>query len=118
MQTQVEQLTRQRWLQVLSEYRAVPNREYRRRHPRANVDLGVVRILTEQEQRREERTGALLNASGGGMMLRSQDELRPGTIVLLQLWHGEQILEVTGRIVHSTPTVGGYKLGVLLSFPD
>ena len=72
----------------------------------------------ESMGRREERTAALLNASGGGLMLRSHEELPAGTKVLLRLPHADQLLEVAGRIMHSTTTVGGFKLGILLDFPD
>jgi len=92
--------------------------EYRRDHERRYINQGSVSLVFEADGETVERTGALLNLSEGGLMIKQYVEIPRGTPIQLVVLIDDDKLALAGRAVHSTQTLGGYKIGVELTFDD
>ena len=51
-------------------------------------------------------------------MVRTPREMKPGTFVEVEIPIDDDVYLTTGKVVHSTGTVGGYKTGVELVFRE
>jgi hypothetical protein len=112
-------LPRDRWLEILS--RCVsPEIEppVRRKSRRYGVESGVVRLLYQDEGVPVERTAPLREISTDGLMVKSHRRMQVGTAVWMTVTLENATFALVGRVAHSTQTVGGYKIGIRLTFPE
>jgi hypothetical protein len=115
---QLAELTRERWLQVLSDYATAEVEPPVRRHSRRyGIEFGVVRLLYEEDGVMRDRTATLLQVSADGMMLKISKPIRNSTMLRMEITLDEHMFALRGEVAHSTQTVGGYKVGVTLHFP-
>lgn len=118
METSFELTTHERWLEVLSQYACVEEQEYRRECSRRSLVFDDVKLAFEELGRPVVRGGKLLNASPSGVMIRQYKEIQACTLVMLSVALDEETLVLAGEVMHSTQTVGGYKVGIELRFTD
>lgn len=118
MKTTIELTTRERWIEVLSLHSCVEEPEYRRECSRRPLMFDGVKLAFEESCRPVVRGGKLLNASPSGVMIRQYKEIQAHTLVMLSVALDEETLVLAGEVVHSTQTVGGYKVGIELRFTD
>lgn len=118
MHTQLETPTRERWLEILSSQGLLEVPEHRRQHPRHDIELGAVALAFDELGAPALRTGILLNASAVGLMTKQHKPIRTGTPVQMEVTLDDKSFLLKGRIVHSTQTIGGFKVGIELEFPS
>ena len=121
-QSQPQPITRQRWAEVIAEYTPpVPEPSIRRRHQRCHT-LASARVTFVPDGGSTEGPIVaicnVLEVSAEGLTLRSRQQIPPETQVAIDLRLGEQILALSGLTVHSTGTVGAFKVGVELKFVE
>ena len=112
-------LSREAWLELLARCvcEAAFEPPVRRHHRRYVVDLGAWRILYQTGRKPVELRVKLLNAAVDGVMVLSRDEVPEEVPALLTFTADEEEgYLLAGHVVHCTGTVGGYKVGVWLSF--
>lgn len=120
----VHPMTRSRWERVLAEFEAAaavePEQDWRRVHQRVNVEYGMVRLVFVGPDSPEPiaRTMRILEVSSGGLTLKGHASLRDGTAVTMHMELEEGMFVIQGRVIHATLTVGGYKVGVAVRFPE
>jgi hypothetical protein len=61
---------------------------------------------------------AILDVSAGGVVGLTREEIPIQADVRIEVAPEGTIFALQGRVVHSTPTVGGYKTGIELSFAN
>ncbi len=115
-------LSRGAWADLLARGIQTPETEppVRRRSRRYVAALGTAwRVLYQKGPKVVELRGKLINASAEGLMLlcRTEVPLRVPAIVAFT-GVAEDEYTLAGEIRHCTGTVGGYKVGVRLCFPD
>jgi hypothetical protein len=118
VETRLETPTRQRWREVLSPYAGPEEDGHRRTDERYYIALGSVKLAFEENGVPIERTGRVLNASEGGLMVRQYEGILPDTQLQIEATIGEESFALAGRVAHCTQTVGGFKVGIELKFPD
>lgn len=79
---------------------------------------GEIKVSGEIEDEPFRETWILLQVSMTGISARAPREVPDATKVTIRWQWGSQELLLRGRVMHSTQTVGGYKVGVRLDFPD
>jgi hypothetical protein len=91
----------------------------RRRSRRYGVRLGAWRMFYQDGHKLVELRVKLANAALEGVMLLSHEAV-PEDIPAVLAFTADDDDEhrLVGEIVHCTSTVGGYKVGVRLHFPD
>jgi hypothetical protein len=111
-------MTRDQWLALLSAH-VDPEMEilHNRKQARYAPDFGTATLTFEDESRPVSITGRLLDISASGFMTKLHRKIDCYTAIWAELIVGEDHASVVGYVVHSTPTVGGFKLGVALQFP-
>jgi hypothetical protein len=118
VETRLETPTRQRWREVLSAYAGPEEPGRRRTDERYYIALGSVKLAFEQDGAPVERTGRVLNASEGGLMIKQYEGIPPETLLQIEATIGEESFALAGRVAHCTQTVGGFKVGIELKFAD
>ena len=119
METQVETPTRERWREVLSQYSESDRGDHRRCNQRAYVQFGVAKLSFDDEQGMPDvRTGRLLNASHGGVMIKQYQSIPAKTELQIEATIGDETFALAGHVVHATETLGGFKIGIELRFTD
>jgi len=118
VETRLETPTRQRWREVLSQYADVEQCGQRRNNERYYIALGSVKLAFEEDGAPVERTGRVLNASDGGLMIKQYQDVPSDTQLQIEATIGEESFALAGRVAHCTQTVGGFKVGIELKFPD
>lgn len=118
MHASVHTVSRPRWCELIASYPPTQSSEYRRKHTRRDVLLGAVQLAFELGGKPTLRSGALLNASPTGVLVKQRDRIPYGTTVLVKVLIASDTILLLGRAIHCTQTVGGYKLGIELQFPD
>ncbi len=90
----------------------------RRDMPRCRV-AGSATVTTQASERMGsvESRCALLEASTTGLTCRSRIAIPMDTQVAIELYIGDEVFRLAGTVVHSTGTVGGFKIGIELTFP-
>ncbi len=112
-------LPRDRWLEILSRcVRPEVEPPVRRKSRRYGVEFGVARLLYQEDDVPVERTAPLRDISPDGLMVKSHKRIRVGTPVWLTVTLEDTTFALVGRVAHSTQTVGGYKVGIQLHFPE
>jgi hypothetical protein len=118
LDTNLETTTRQRWLDVLSQFTVHAAPEYRREHARVDIGSAKAEVSFDGSERPDVRGGTVLSASPGGLMIRQQRPIDLYTPLRLNVLIRGQTFALAGRVQHCTPTAGGYKLGIKLEFAD
>ncbi|MBU0638845.1 MAG: PilZ domain-containing protein [Planctomycetes bacterium] len=119
-QTELRPITRERWLQCLDEFAgevAPPfaKRRFDRFSTAAYAKLVYTRRLGERKSAMVV-TGALLQLSEEGIMLRTNEPVPIHTSAAVELHLGDEPVVVLGTVRHCTDTVGAFKVGLELSF--
>ena len=118
---QIETISQEQWREIVAGY-AEPHEEpkVRRTARRFPVSYGRVKLLFVLEcagVRRPQRwDAALLQLSDHGLMVRTERELPAYIGVAVQVALEDETATALGRVVHCTSTIGGYKVGIELSF--
>ena len=118
-----KQLTHARWLEILKQKaESEEGPAIRRKHSRHYVSgYATIREKASDDETPEKPTGAqgeLLQVSAGGCMVRTHRELKPATFVEVEIPIDDDVYVATGKVIHSTSTVGGYKTGIQLTFSE
>ena len=95
----------------------MPDHGHRRREARHIAPLGTARLAYEQAGLPELQTGKVLNISDHGAMIVTRQEIPEHAVLMMKISLGEDAFLLVGRVMHSTQTVGGYKIGIKLDFP-
>ncbi|MBN2561397.1 MAG: PilZ domain-containing protein [Phycisphaerae bacterium] len=111
-------MTFQRWSTLLKqvvapEFESDARREYRRYH--ISGDLKVTFVRDGQEYK---RSWDLLEVSLQGLTARANNEASLGVSLEIRLDVAGHRVRARGKVVHCTGTLGGYKVGIELDFPD
>lgn len=64
------------------------------------------------------RTWRIMEVSLSGMMAKTHQEVPVDAVVRLHMELDTGMWEFQARVMHCTQTLGGYKVGMSLSFPD
>jgi hypothetical protein len=108
--------TRAAWVAFVARRDRPTSKEHRRRHPRAQF-AGLTRIAYERfDGTPHVEECAVLNVSEGGLLLRGRFKVPLEELVAIQLDMGQESLHLCGQVMHCTPTVVGYKIGIKLIF--
>ena len=116
-------ITREDWLRILT-IRVVPEAERlrKRRNRRYEVPDGLVKLVFTLETGVSRvavvRTAGLLQISKGGLMVKSHKPIPLGTGVAMDVNLGDHAFTILGRVKHCTGTLGGFKVGIRVQFPD
>ncbi len=119
METHIEIPTRQRWTELLAQLGESEKPDYRRSNQRSYVQFGAAKLSFDDEQGTPVvRTGRLLNASDDGLMVKQYESIPDETELRVEATIGDEVFALTGRVIHATQTVGGFKIGIELRFTD
>lgn len=111
-------LVREDWERIVIRYATViAAPPVKRRHPRYDT-TGRAKLSKAGSQAVLVETCALLQVSAEGLTLRSHDEIPLHELLAIEVRLTDRAVLLHGRVVHCTGTVGGYKLGVLLTFDE
>jgi hypothetical protein len=115
-------LSRKAWMALLARGIRTPQVEppVRRRSRRYAAALGTAwRILCRKGHKNVELRATLMNASAEGVMLVCRTEVPAYVPVFIAFTSvAEEECALAGEVRHCTSTIGGYKVGVRLRFPD
>lgn len=111
--------TQQQWVERLSGHIA-PDFEtlLNRKQARYPVEFGAATLTFAEGSKPVTLSGRVLDVSATGLMMKTHRQVGIHTPVWLDLHINDEQMSVGGRVVHATATVGGYKLGILLTFAD
>ena len=116
-QIQAPTTTRASWTHALQQFGPPLAQQLpRRRHPRRAPEFGVARLSCETGSNCVPFTARILDASAGGLMVKHHEPLAATTPVHAQILIADTLYHLSGHVVHATQTVGGYKIGIELSF--
>jgi hypothetical protein len=110
--------TRGRWLKALQETVSAEFEPVYRRRQRRYAVVGEVRVSGKLEGEPFRRTWPLIEASSDGLTAKGSEEIRLGVEFDVVVQISDDPITARGRTVHCTQTLGGYKIGILLEFPD
>lgn len=113
--------TRVRWMGMLCRHFKISSDDQRRKRlqRRFDVENTIAEVLLDSMERPEDAaplTMTVVDVSPGGVMLRSFDPLERGTGMAMRFKLGPDDVTLMGRVMHCTPTLGGYKVGIKLLF--
>lgn len=113
--------SREQWLGMMCSHFKVSADEQRRKrgHRRFDVENTIAEVLLENMDRPESAaplTMCVIDVSPSGIMLRSFEPLQRGVGIAMRFTLGPDDVTLMGRIMHCTPTLGGFKVGVRLLF--
>lgn len=118
-----KQLTHDHWLEILKQRaEAEDGPALRREHSRHHA-LGYATIrekVSDDEASEKPRgvQGELLQVSSEGCMIRTHREFQESTFVEVEIPIDDEVYVIAGKVAHSTSTIGGFKTGVQLRFPE
>jgi hypothetical protein len=110
--------TREEWWKVLSEFAAAEKEPTYRRKSRRYPCEGEIKVVGMMDDEPFKQIWKILQVSAGGLMARSPREVLQETRVTVFWRRNERNLMMSGRVIHCTQTIGGYKIGIRLAFPD
>jgi len=118
-----KQLTHARWLEFLKQKaESEEGPAIRRKHSRYYaLGYATIREKASDDETSEKPKGAqgeLLQVSAEGCMVRTHRELKSATFVEVEILIDDDAYVATGKVIHSTSTVGSYKTGIQLTFPE
>lgn len=120
VQQATQTITREAWAKIVEEHSGPSEPEYRRQHPRHDT-FGSATLTLEADEGEDERQVhrcAVLQISADGLTLRSPAPVPIHKIVVIGLELADRPLVLLGKIRHSTPTIGAFKIGVQLQFSE
>ncbi|MBU0596180.1 PilZ domain-containing protein [Candidatus Bipolaricaulota bacterium] len=114
----VKLATRDYWRRYLK--RAVTLQESRdARRSSKRYPLSISGEITFKAEHRIKRGSiAILDVSAGGVEGLTKEDVPLQADIRIDMAPEGTVFAVLGRVVHSSPTLGGYKLGIELSFAD
>lgn len=118
MESQLDRTTQQHWLEVVARHDQLRDPGHRRSEPRRVAPIGTVRLAFEDAGCPLVHSGKVLNVSGAGVMVSARHEIPAGTMMMMQMVLDGEAYLLVGRVVHSTQTVGGFKVGIELEFAE
>ncbi|MDH3349709.1 MAG: PilZ domain-containing protein [Desulfobulbaceae bacterium] len=87
--------------------------EDRRKKPRSNsLNLLDYIIVDEEGKSGSYSMGRTLNISDDGILMETNIELELGQLVLITLDLEEELVQVTGKIIHVGGNTGAYQAGI------
>lgn len=112
-------IERNRWCDVIAQH-VQPELEppVRRRARRYGIEFGLARLRDPNASASVPCTATVLQVSEFGLMLRNHEELAKGAEIWIEVLLGDETCSLYGVVRHCTETIGGYKIGVELFFPD
>jgi hypothetical protein len=113
-----DHITRQQWAEIVAAVSGLPVRPgWRRRSRRRRLENGEARLRFTDPKTRQAivRTVAVFEVGDGGMGVISHEPIANDTPLEIEV-HLNQPLFLTGRVAHSTTTVGAHKVGIELDF--
>lgn len=110
--------TRDEWSKIVSAASLAEMEPKARRNTRRYPCSGEIKVSGEIDDEPFRGTWNLLQVSMTGISARADREVPDRMKVTIRWRWGSQDVFVRGRVMHSTQTVGGYKVGVRLEFPD
>lgn len=110
--------SRDEWSRVVSAASLAEMEPKARRTARRYSCNGEIKISGEIDNEPFRETWNVLQVSMTGISARAPREIPDATKVAIRWRWESQDLFLRGRVVHSTQTIGGYKIGVRLDFPD
>ena len=120
--SELQPITRDRWTELVSAYPAgTSSWEVRRHHVRHRVHVSASVCFTIEHLGKESTTRvpcSVENASVSGLMLHSDVAIAPHTSLELQVYLDEEIVRLSGWVVHTTGTINGVKIGTHLHFDE
>ena len=66
----------------------------------------------------DKREKMLVYASQEGVMVKNRGRIPARTPVWMEITLADDVFALLGQVAHCTQTVGGYKVGIELQFPD
>lgn len=112
-------LSRRRWLGILSKHvTSEIEPPIRRGSRRYGIEFGAARLRYQQDGESIDRTVQLLQISAAGVMVKNRGRVQPHTPVWMEITLADDVFSLLGQVAHCTQTVGGYKVGIELQFPD
>ena len=113
---------RERWKHFLG---VVGGAEYIadvRRINRRYTTSGEAKVTFAADGDKHTRSLKLLDVALDGLTTRGNNEIAPGTHLVVELDHGldhdEDLLKMRGEVIHCTGTLGGFKIGISLDFRE
>lgn len=118
-ENQANPLSRDRWLEIFSRHIS-PDVEpaIRRKSRRYGLEFGVARLQYLEDGTPLNRTVPLLQISAEGLMVKSRKPIQAYTPLRMEVTLDDDTFALNGRVLHCTQTVGSYKVGIELRFPD
>lgn len=110
--------SRDEWLKFVSATSLSEMEPKVRRTTRRYPCDGEIKVTGEIDGEPFRGTWDLIQVSMTGISARASREVPDRMKVALRCRWGSQDLSLRGRVMHSTQTVGGYKVGIRLDFPD
>jgi hypothetical protein len=118
-QVQPKLITREGWLYILSRHVSPQSEPHiKRTSQRHDVESGLARLVYQSDGTLHDYTLSLLQISADGLTVRNHKPIRVGTPVQVEVMLDDDSVALTGRVMHCTETIGAYKLGVRLQFPE
>ncbi len=108
----------ERWRHFLARIGGVDYKPDARRTNRRYTADGDVRISFVEDGNTQHRMLRLLDISMEGMTVKGSNEVPQGTHVTIQLDIDEGPFTASGKVVHCTGTLGGFKIGIRLDLRD
>lgn len=123
--TQLKPVRRSKWCDLIDRtFAAESEPPVRREARRYSVEFGEVRMVFVLEDENGDPTGPqaistpLMQVASDGLMVRGHREIPIGTQMAMEVaFEGVEVV-LLGKIAHCTNTVGGYKIGISLEFPE
>jgi hypothetical protein len=109
--------TREEWWKVFSDFAVAEQEPHYRRRSRRYPCEGEIKVEGEVDDEPFKQIWKILQVSEGGLMARSPREVPLETRVTVFWRRNERNLMMSGRVIHCTQTIGGYKVGIRLAFP-
>jgi hypothetical protein len=115
-------ISREQWAEIVAEHSASAAAECGRRlHPR-HPSLGSAQLAYTVDDGYNEvptiRRCTVLEISADGVTFRSRERIPLDEPVVIELTLGGGLVALWGHVVHCTQTVGAFKVGVKLEFPQ
>ena len=92
-------------------------KEYRRRNVRY-ITMGDARAFFERDGRQISTGVDLMELSGKGMGIRAPSHIPPETTLHIVFNDVDPAFAIRGRVMHSTGTLGGHKIGIEILFAE
>jgi hypothetical protein len=109
--------TREIWSKIVSTVSMAEMEPTMRRSTRRYSCSGEIKVSGEIDGEPFKQTWVLLQVSATGISARAHIEVPDRLkVAIVWRWQNQELL-LSGRVMHSTQTVGGYKVGIRLNFP-